>query len=149
MHDKEQPLPSQEEVLICTPETTMEEVMFDNVPNAWAKSLFLTLMQYTTEWHLSLHCQRMKKLPIKRWPYQLQFLSRGYIFSCKILFQNCFIPFWMSTLLSSIFSKRHRFPHGYMNYLPNYTLGLHVLRSHSLWRRPNGSWAPGIVMYSG
>ena len=26
MHDKDQPLPSQEEVLICTPETTTEEV---------------------------------------------------------------------------------------------------------------------------
>ena len=26
MHDKDQPLPSQEEVLICTPETTIEEV---------------------------------------------------------------------------------------------------------------------------
>ena len=26
MHDKDQPLPNQEEVLICTPETTTEEV---------------------------------------------------------------------------------------------------------------------------
>ena len=26
MHDKDQPLPSQEEVLICTPETNTEEV---------------------------------------------------------------------------------------------------------------------------
>ena len=26
MHDKDQPLPSQEEMLICTPETTTEEV---------------------------------------------------------------------------------------------------------------------------
>ena len=26
MHDKDRPLPSQEEVLICTPETTTEEV---------------------------------------------------------------------------------------------------------------------------
>lgn len=27
MHDKEQPLPSHEEVLICTPKTTTEEVI--------------------------------------------------------------------------------------------------------------------------
>ena len=27
MHDKKQPLPSNEEVLICTPETTTEEVI--------------------------------------------------------------------------------------------------------------------------
>jgi len=27
MHDKKQPLPSHEEVLICTPETTTEEVI--------------------------------------------------------------------------------------------------------------------------
>ena len=31
MHDKQQPLPSQEEVVICTPETTTEEVKSDNV----------------------------------------------------------------------------------------------------------------------
>lgn len=29
MHDKDQPLPSQEEVLICTPETTTEEVTWN------------------------------------------------------------------------------------------------------------------------
>lgn len=30
MHDKEQPLPRQEEVLICTHETTAEEVIISN-----------------------------------------------------------------------------------------------------------------------
>ena len=30
MHDKQQPLPRQEEVLICTPETTAEEVIISN-----------------------------------------------------------------------------------------------------------------------
>ena len=40
MHDKDQLLPSREEVLICSPETSTEEVTFDETPCVLSFSFF-------------------------------------------------------------------------------------------------------------